>query len=281
MVNLRDLKEVLEIPLDETSQDHYLLNLIRRATARLNSLCNRQLEFKEHIEYYSKAESNKLYLKNWPACEIMEMQRFNDRTNAYEDIINKEGDSIENSVFICKSMNRGLIRLLKEYSFISFGECNIKLKYKAGYKNILATGKVTGYERTSSVTGTETLFKNEITIGDRIVVENEEYRVAEAISNTSLTLTTNIESTFKDQNFRVTNVPGDLSEAVLILAASSYLIRKYESYGMDQKTINFLPLKENQIQDVINDSRFAIGIRSKFKDFDLTNVIDTYRKLNV
>ncbi len=92
---------------------------------------------------------------------------------------------------------------------------------------------------------------------------------------------TNIEQNFQDAQYRICNVPGDLADAVLVLAASAYMLRKYEGYGMDQKSLNFLALTEKQIQDMIDDSRSIQVVRMRFKEFDLSSVVEAYRRVNV
>lgn len=288
MVTLRDIKEVLGIEFWNSSEDHYLQNLIRRAAFRLSSACNRQLEYSELIEYFDNVSSDKLYLKNWPVWEILQLQKFNPETSDYEDIINGPGDTIENSVYIYESKTCGLVRLLKNYSFNnSTGNIgnndnfNIRVKYKAGYKNILGSGKIEGIALTNSVDGYDTSFTNGVRTGDRIIVDNYEYNVSEIVSDSIMILSTNIEQNFQDAQFRICNVPGDLADAVLILSASAYILRKYEGYGMDQKSLNFLSLTDKQIQAMIDDSRSLQVVRMRFKDFDLSTVVDAYRRVNI
>ena len=144
MVTIDDIKEVLGMDPEDYSEDHYLQNLIRRASFRISSACNRQLEYSELIEYFNSNYSNKLYLKNWPVWEILQLQVFNSETGDYEDMINGSGDTIENSVCIYEGRNGGLIRLLKNYTFGNNGgtgsnssditgtDHNIRIKYKAG-----------------------------------------------------------------------------------------------------------------------------------------------------
>ena len=285
MVTLTDLKEVLGIDPGDISEDYYLQNLIRRASFRISSACNRQLEYRELIEYFSSPnsiDSSKLYLKNWPVWEILELQQFNNGAGAYEDVINKQGDTIDNSVFIYESKTSGLIRLLKNYSFNnSNAELNIRVKYKAGYKNILGSGKIEGIKSTDTAEGVDTFFTSEIRTGDKIIVDSCEYVVSEIISDMIMRFTTNIEANFQDSTFRINNIPGDLSDAILMLSASAYMLRKYEGYGMDQKSLNFLSLTDSQIENMIKDNRSIQVVRMRFKDFDFNGVVEAYRRVNV
>ena len=287
MVTLADIKEVLGIDSWNNSEDHYLQNLIRRAAFRLSSACNRQLEYSELIEYFDNVSSDKLYLKNWPVWEILQLQEFNFETGDYVDRITGSGDTIENSVYIYEGKNAGLIRLLKNYTFgnghshKSGSDYNVRIKYRAGYKNKIGSGKIEGIALTNSVVGYDTSFTNEVRIGDRIIVDNYEYNVSEIVSDSIMILSTNIEQNFQDAQFRICNVPGDLADAVLILSASAYILRKYEGYGMDQKSLNFLSLTDKQIQAMIDDSRSLQVVRMKFKDFDLSSVVEAYRRVNV
>jgi len=183
LVTLPDIKEVLGIDDVDTSQDHYLQNLIRRASFRISSACNRQLEFSELIEYFSVPESvsdtdkaaDKLYLKNWPVHDILQLQEFNSETSSYEDIITGAGDTIENSVYIYEGRKPGLIRLLKSSG--SDNSNSIRIKYRAGYRNTAGTGTVSGNAGTAEVTGTGTEFETEFRTGDRIVTDAGEYTV--------------------------------------------------------------------------------------------------------
>jgi len=293
LVTLTDIKEVLGIDDVDTSQDHYLQNLIRRACFRISSACNRQLEYSELIEYFTVPESDsvtdKLYLKNWPVHDILQLQEFNSETSSYEDIITGAGDTIENSVYIYEGRKPGLIRLLKSYSFgnsnsnsdSNSNSNNIRIKYRAGYRNITGTGTVSGTAGTAEVTGSGTEFETEFRIGDRIVTDTGEYTVTEIISDTSLNLSGNIDSTFTDESFRICNVPGDIAEAVLMLSAGSYLMKKYETYGMDQKTENILSVSYNNIQQVVESSNLTPNVKMRFKEFDYKGVIDSYRRVNV
>lgn len=293
MVTLLDIKEVLGIDLGDNSQDHYLQNLIRRASFRISSSCNRQLEYSELIEYFSCNNSNKLYLKNWPVWEILQLQVFNSETGDYEDMITGSGDTIENSVYIYEGRNGGLIRLLKNYTFgingrsenrssdITGTDHNIRIKYRAGYKNIAGQGTIFGKAGTAVIEGEGTIFEKEFRTGDRLVTGNYEYTVSEIVSDTSLNLSCNIESSFSEEYFRICNVPADLAEAVLMLAAGSFLIRKYEAYGMDQKTENILSVSYSKIQDVVESSNLTPNVKMRFREFDLGSVVEFYRKINV
>ena len=287
MVTLADIKEVLGIDSSDISQDHYLQNLISRASFRISSACNRQLEYKELIEYFNSNDSEKLYLKNWPVWEILQLQEFNSAIGEYEDIVNKPGDTIANSVYIYEGRSGGLIRLLKDYTFGkndkdgSVSDHSIRIKYRAGYKNNVGSGILIGTMGTSEITGDETLFETEIRIGDRIVTGNYEYSVTEIISDTSLKLSCNMEVTIHKQSYRICNVPADLAEAVLMLAAGSYLLKKYEAYGMDQKTESISAALYNKIQDIGDSSSLSPNVKMRFREFDLEAVVEAYRRWNL
>ena len=295
MVTISDIKEVLGIDDVDTSQDHYLQNLIRRASFRISSACNRQLEFSELIEYFTVPESvsdtgiaaDKLYLKNWPVFDILQLQEFNSETSSYEDIITGAGDTIENSIYIYEGRKPGLIRLLKSYSFGNSSGDNdsssncIRIKYRAGYRNITGTGTVSGTAGTAEVTGTGTEFETEFRAGDRIITSDSEYTVTEIVSDTVLNLSCNIDITFTGESYRICNVPGDIAEAVLMLSAGSYLMKKYETYGMDQKTENILSVSYNNIQQVVESSNLTPNVKMRMKEFDFGGVVDAYRRVNV
>ena len=297
MVNLNDIKELLGIEPGHITEDHYLQSLIRRACFRISSACNRQLEFSELIEYFSVPESvsdtgisaDKLYLKNWPVFDILQLQEYNSETSSYEDIITGAGDTIENSVYIYEGRKPGLIRLLKSYSFgnsssSGYDDSNsncIRIKYRAGYRNITGTGTVSGTAGTAEVTGSGTEFETEFRTGDRIVTDTGEYTVTEIVSDTVLNLSGNIDSTFTDESYRICNVPGDIAEAVLMLSAGSYLMKKYEAYGMDQKTENILSVAYNNIQQVVESSNLTPNVKMRFKEFDYKGVVDAYGRINV
>ena len=295
MVTISDIKEVLGIDDVDTSQDHYLQNLIRRASFRISSACNRQLEFSELIEYFTVPESvsdtgiaaDKLYLKNWPVFDILQLQEFNSETSSYEDIITGAGDTIENSIYIYEGRKPGLIRLLKSYSFGNSSGDNdsssncIRIKYRAGYRNITGTGTVSGTAGTAEVTGTGTEFETEFRAGDRIITSDSEYTVTEIVSDTVLNLSCNIDITFTGESYRICNVPGDIAEAVLMLSAGSYLMKKYETYGMDQKTENILSVSYNNIQQVVESSNLTPNVKMRMKEFDFRGVVEAYRRVNV
>ena len=116
---------------------------------------------------------------------------------------------------------------------------------------------------------------------DRVVVGDYEYKVSEILSDTSLKLSYNIESPFAGEGFRICNVPADLAEAVLMLAAGSYLVRKYEAYGMDLKTENILSVSYSKIQDVVESSSLTPNVKMRFREFDLSLVVEAYRRINV
>lgn len=293
LVTLLDLKELLGIDTGDSSEDHYLQSLINRACFRISSACNRQLEYSELIEYFSVPESvsdtskaaDKLYLKNWPVFDILQLQEFNSETSSYEDIITGAGDTIENSVYIYEGRKPGLIRLLKSYSFGNRSGDNdsncIRIKYRAGYRNITGTGTVSGTADTAEVTGTGTEFETEFRTGDRLVTEAGEYTVSEIVSDTELNLSGNIESTFTDESYRICNVPGDIAEAVLMLSAGSYMMKKYETYGMDQKTENILSVSYNEIQQVVESSNLTPNVKMRMKEFDYKGVVEAYGRVNV
>ena len=295
MVTLTDLKEALSIDEEDTSQDHYLRSLISRAVFRINSSCNRNLEYGDRTEYFVGTDSSRLYLGNWPVLEILELQEFNTETGEYEDIITGSGDTIENSVYIYEGGKAGLIRLLKNYSFggrsidssgtVTDSESEtdyvIRIRYRAGYRNFKGTGTVSCAAGSPAVTGTGTEFETEFRAGDRIVTDNGEYTVSEIVSDTELNLSCNIESTFTGESYRICNVPGDIAEAVLMLSAGSYLMKKYETYGMDMKTENILSVAYNNIQQVVESSNLTPNVKMRFREFDYKGVIDSYRRVNV
>ncbi len=285
LVTLIDIKEVLGIDPGDITEDHYLQSLIRRASFRISSACNRQLEYSELIDYFTVPESDsvtdKLYLKNWPVHDILQLQEFNSETSSYEDIITGAGDTIENSVYIYEGRKPGLIRLLKSYSFGNSNSNNISIKYRAGYKNITGTGTVSGTAGTAEVTGTGTEFETEFRTGDRIVIDSGEYTVTEIVSDTVLNLSCNIDITFTDESYRICNVPGDIAEAVLMLSAGSYLMKKYETYGMDQKTENILSVSYNNIQQVVESSNLTPNVKMRMKEFDFGGVVEAYGRVNI
>ena len=133
MVTIAELKEVLGIEPEDISQDHYLQSLIRRASFRISSTCNRRIEYGELIEYFRGSESidsRMLYLKNWPVWEIIQLQVFSTISGEYEDMITGFGDTIANSVYIYEGRNAGLIRLLKNYTFGCNGKDNCGQDYR-------------------------------------------------------------------------------------------------------------------------------------------------------
>lgn len=289
MVTISDLKELLGLDFGDTSEDHYLQSLIRRASFRVSSVCNRQLEYSELIEYFSCENSDKLYLKNWPVWEILQLQEFNPDSGVYEEIISGVGDTIENSVCIFEGRNAGLIRLLKNYKFGVFGSDSsgtdycFRIKYRAGYKNIAGQGTVSWKEGNTELKGEGTLFKSELRAGDRIVTNNNnnEYSVSEVLSDTTVKVTGKIESSFSGEGYRISNVPGDIAEAVLMLAAGSYLIRRYNAYGMDQKTENILSVSYNKLEQIVENSSLTPNVKMRFREFDFNSVVEAYRRINV
>jgi len=287
MVTISDLKEVLDLDPDDKSQDQYLFGLIKRAGFRISSACNRQLEYSELIEYFNCNNDDKLYLKNWPVWEILQLQEFNAESGMYQDIINGAGDSIENSVYIYEGRSAGLIRLLKNYKFGVFGSDSsgsdycFRIKYIAGYKNIAGQGTVSWKEGNTELKGEGTLFNSELRAGDRIVTNNNEYSVSEVLSDTTTKISGKIESSFSGERYRISNVPGDIAEAVLMLAAGSYMIKKYGAYGMDQKTENILSVTYNKLEQIVENSSLTPNVKMRLKEFDLNSVVEAYRKVNV
>jgi len=249
------------------------------------------LEYSELIEYFTVPESekaaDKLYLNNWPVHDILQLQEFNSETGSYEDIITGAGDTIENSVYIYEGRKPGLIRLLNNYSFGNSSSSGsddtntIRIKYRAGYRNITGTGIVSGTVGTAEVTGTGTEFETEFRAGDRLVTDTGEYTVTEIVSDTSLNLSCNIDITFTSESYRICNVPGDIAEAVLMLAAGSYLTKKYEAYGMDMKTENILSVAYNNIQQVVESSNLTPNVKMRFREFDFKGVVEAYGRINV
>jgi len=294
MVTLTALKEVLGLEIGDNSEDHYLQGLIRRASFRVSSACNRQLEYSELIEYFygtdigsDSKQLYKLYLKNWPVWEILQLQEFNSGSGTYEEIINGAGDTIVNSVNIYEGRSGGLIRLLKNYKFGVYcsgsagSDYCIRIKYRAGYKNIAGKGTVSGKEGNAEMIGDGTLFKTELRVGDRIVTESNEFIVSEVLSDTAVNLSGKIESSFSGESFRICNVPGDIAEAVMMLAAGSYLMRKYGAYGMDQKTENILSVSYSKLEQIVENSSLTPNVKMRFREFDLNSVVEAYRRINV
>jgi len=147
--------------------------------------------------------------------------------------------------------------------------------------NITGTGNVSGTAGTAEVTGTGTEFETEFRTGDRLVTDSGEYTVSEIVSDTEMNLSGNIDSEFTDESYRICNVPGDIAEAVLMLSAGSYLMKKYETYGMDQKTENILSVSYNNIQQVVESSNLTPNVKMRMKEFDFRGVVEAYGRINV
>jgi len=136
LTSIETVKSHLAISATDTSQNSRLELLINAASQRLDTMCNRALKERQHIEYRSGRRSNILTLREWPITLVTELN---------VDSSSQFGPTtvIDNSLYTVGDDNNSII-LLGEY--FASGFHNIKVSYTAGYNATLHPGHMAELE---------------------------------------------------------------------------------------------------------------------------------------
>lgn len=262
MISLNELKYYLKLNDSDLesaavlTRDSFLNSLISSAISDLNSMLNRKLQFAEYLEIIKNNYSGHyIFLNNAPILEVTSLKYWSG--DVYADAYGSPEELSES------------IELLG--SFISLRNKNVmyldlKIEYSAGYNFEALTGLLSGNAATNIITGTDTLFTEELNELDNIIIDGETKYILEITNNTELILNSNLASDHSQSIGYYNDYPEDLREACKKIAAYNYLESR-----QGEGTLN-------KSQQNINLGGTASDV---YKSLNLSSVIDQYRIQNI
>lgn len=129
-------KSHLNIASAETSQDARLELLINAASQRMETMTDRALKSRSHVELRSGRRSNIITLKQWPVTAISQI-------NIDSDSLFTSTTIIDSSRYaICDEQNS--VVLLNDYFDVGFN--NVRIAYTAGYNSTDHVGQLADLE---------------------------------------------------------------------------------------------------------------------------------------
>jgi hypothetical protein len=126
----------LNVPNSDTSQNARIELLINAATQRIETITDRQLKERSHVEYRNGRRSNILLLRQWPVTSVHQV--YVDQSNQFA-----ETSLLDPSAYRISDEGNGVI-LLNQY--FEQGYYNIKLVYTAGFNSTYHAGKLAELE---------------------------------------------------------------------------------------------------------------------------------------
>ncbi len=279
MIDLEDLKLFLDLT-QSRDKDVLLLSSIRQAISILEGLFNRELEMKERAEFtglISEGSGLKgFFLSCCPVIGITSIKKYNFDSFEYDDLIAPE--DIPGSVLLKEN---GEAVFLKRMLFHK-AYPELKISYIGGFRNIKGTGTVSAASGTNLLIGTGTEFTEECLIGDEVKFSGIVRKVISIESRTSLILNDVIDSEITDASFRLSNVPEDIQQAIIYIAALNFLTSSHsrESLGLSSLSTDLRLIDDNNYNTIIDGNRNLIPQRYAFSKLDLTNLITKYKLSN-
>ena len=123
LTTVADVKDVLGIPVSETSQDSRLDRLVTAASRRIATFCDRRFISETYTEFQHGRRTNTLILKHWPAVKPTELNEDADSVfPASSQIASDEYDILDDQFVVLLSGRR-----------FRPGTRSIKIVYTAGY----------------------------------------------------------------------------------------------------------------------------------------------------
>lgn len=241
MITKTELKRFLKIT--GTTNDTLLQECIDKATAELESKCNRKFAYAVFTEYYSNLAGVDAYL-NFPISSVTSIKEFNIESDyTFSDIF--QGDyTTTNGDGILIINDR--VRLLQGYTF----------NYGVEYEIVYAAGYVSGDDW---VTSTAYL------IGDYAVTNNRLYKCL--IAHTSGTFATDLAA-LKWELSTSSLLPEDLKKAMVYLA-SWYYFQSPAGKG-------FFGMSNENVGSQAAESRtFA------YPEKEINDLVERYKILNI
>jgi uncharacterized phiE125 gp8 family phage protein len=129
-------KSHLNIASAETSQDARLELLINAASQRMETMTDRALKSRSHVELRSGRRSNIITLKQWPVTAISQVNVDNDNLFGATTIVDPS------KYAICDEENS--VVLLNDYFDVGFN--NVRIAYTAGYNSTDHVGQLADLE---------------------------------------------------------------------------------------------------------------------------------------
>jgi hypothetical protein len=128
MILLQDLKIFLKITDD--TKDVFLQDCIDKATAVINLMTNRKLDFATNTEYYFGNGEDEMYIHNSPVDSVTSIKIYNKNGDYTFVTIFDGSDNIENSLLLLPET--GKLILKKGYVFTHYAL--LEIIYVSGYK---------------------------------------------------------------------------------------------------------------------------------------------------
>lgn len=129
-------RQHLNVPISDTSQNARLELLINAATQRIETITDRQLKERSHVEYRNGRRSNILTLRQWPITSVQQL--YIDDTNEFS-----QSTLIDPSDYRITDNGDGILLLS---TYFNQGYHNLKVVYTAGYNATFHPGKLAELE---------------------------------------------------------------------------------------------------------------------------------------
>lgn len=129
-------KSHLNVPTSDTSQTARIELLINAASQRMESMTDRALKSRAHVELRSGRRSNIITMRQWPITAVTQVNMDNDSQFTSSTIIDPSKYSI------CDDGNS--IVLLNDYFDVGYN--NLRIAYTAGYNSTDHLGQLADLE---------------------------------------------------------------------------------------------------------------------------------------
>ena len=129
MVSIDDIKEFLNLPVEETTYDVFLTKMRDQSIGRINNYCRREINYGARIETIDGKGEDIFLLKNYPLDSVAYIKYRENNSGFDHELCDPATDIIP--------VNKiGKIILLNGIT-LTEGKSNIQIKYFAGYSDDL------------------------------------------------------------------------------------------------------------------------------------------------
>jgi hypothetical protein len=128
LISLDDIREALGLESEEVKDDGFIINLINRASTRIESYCGRTFAASYYTEYHDGDGTSEVLLDQYPITHV---------SGLWDDIDRDFGDDYEiGSDDYLIYANEGRLSLYNDETTFCVGRQNIKVCYSGGYTTI-------------------------------------------------------------------------------------------------------------------------------------------------
>jgi len=194
--------------ISSTASDTVFANLLMRAQNEVESYCNRQFEYNQFVRELTPQVSSRMYLDNMPIVSVSKLELMVEGVYTEQDIT--------------------YLKFVHSKIWFSDGtafntDSLYRITYYAGFKSFTGTGTISVSLGSKAVTGVNTLFNTELAVNDVIISEGQYLIVDSITDDTHLTLRYNTIAAISSKTFTVDNIPGEVKQSIIELAAMMYL----------------------------------------------------------